>query len=282
MSRAWAHTHPLTHFWVWVRHCLRLEPDEFGDQARCYFRQGLIVVFGYVLFLVGWSALAPLAGATVAPGILVVDSNRKTVQHLTGGAVEHILVAEGDLAEEGQALITLDGTLTHASLDALSAEYWGYLARLDRLQAERDRSPNTHIAPELLQRKDDIRVAKFIADENAVFEQKRKSLAGQISILRSRIGQFNKVISGLQAQLNSSNKQVVHLNDELGGVKRLYDKGYERKPRLLQLQRNIAEVIGMQGRLIEEISKTKLTIGETELSINDLVNQRGAEIVREM
>jgi hypothetical protein len=38
-----------------------------------------------------WAAFAPLSRAAIAPGIVVVDTNRKSVQHLEGGVIREIL-----------------------------------------------------------------------------------------------------------------------------------------------------------------------------------------------
>jgi hypothetical protein len=57
-----------------------------------------IIMTGMVITLIGfggfgaWAALAPLASAAMAPGIITVDSSRKTVQHLDGGIIAEILV----------------------------------------------------------------------------------------------------------------------------------------------------------------------------------------------
>ena len=40
-----------------------------------------------------WAALAPLTSAAVAPGVVKVDTYRKTVQHLEGGIIRQILGA---------------------------------------------------------------------------------------------------------------------------------------------------------------------------------------------
>jgi pyruvate/2-oxoglutarate dehydrogenase complex dihydrolipoamide acyltransferase (E2) component len=55
-----------------------------------------------------WSWLAPLDAGVVATGTVKVTSNRKAVQHLTGGTVEAILVREGDLVKKGQEVVRLD------------------------------------------------------------------------------------------------------------------------------------------------------------------------------
>ena len=43
-----------------------------------------------------WAATTEVAGAITASGSVVVDSNVKKVQHLTGGIVGELLVRDGD------------------------------------------------------------------------------------------------------------------------------------------------------------------------------------------
>ena len=49
---------------------------------------GLLLVVGAG----GWAGTTEIAGAVVAPGVIVVDSNVKKVQHPTGGIVRELLV----------------------------------------------------------------------------------------------------------------------------------------------------------------------------------------------
>jgi multidrug efflux pump subunit AcrA (membrane-fusion protein) len=66
-----------------------------------------------------WAAVAPLSSAAIAPGIVVVDSNRKSVQHLEGGVIREILVRDGDVVEQDQVLLRLDGASVRAAIAAL-------------------------------------------------------------------------------------------------------------------------------------------------------------------
>src|SRR5690348_7256755 len=94
-----------------------------------------------VVFLGGlgaWSALAPLEGAAMSTGVVVVDSNRKTVAHLEGGVVSDILVREHDQVQAGQVLIRLDPTVPRAQLDLFRGELMASEALIARLSAERE------------------------------------------------------------------------------------------------------------------------------------------------
>ena len=69
-----------------------------------------------------WAALAPLTSAAVAPGVVKVDSYRKTVQHLEGGIVSEILVHEGDTVVQGQPLVRLDDADAEADLNTVGGQ----------------------------------------------------------------------------------------------------------------------------------------------------------------
>ena len=68
-----------------------------------------IILFG-VGGVFGWGAFAMIDSAVVAAGTLMVEGNRRNVQHLEGGIVGEVLVREGAIVAAGQSLIRLDDT----------------------------------------------------------------------------------------------------------------------------------------------------------------------------
>ena len=64
------------------------------------------------------------------------SSSRKTIQHLEGGIIREILVADGDVVRAGQTLISLEDTKARAEVQSLQGQLWDATAREARLQAE--------------------------------------------------------------------------------------------------------------------------------------------------
>jgi membrane fusion protein, type I secretion system len=93
--------------------------DAAGD-ARASIRRHIVVGCAVVAFLAvglgGWAATAEIAGALIAQGSLVVDSNVKKVQHPSGGVVGEVLAHDGDRVKAGDILVRLDETVTRANL----------------------------------------------------------------------------------------------------------------------------------------------------------------------
>ena len=57
---------------------------------------GLIVVALLAGGVGSWAVTTDISGAVIAPGVLVVDTYVKKVQHPTGGIVGEILARDGD------------------------------------------------------------------------------------------------------------------------------------------------------------------------------------------
>src|SRR5215218_2756929 len=86
----------------------------------------------------GWAWTTELSGAVVAPGMVVVDSHVKKVQHPTGGVVGEILARDGDRVRAGEVVVRLDETVARANLSMVSKSIDEMYARRARLEAERD------------------------------------------------------------------------------------------------------------------------------------------------
>src|SRR6266702_8187646 len=94
-------------------------PDE---RARGVMAAGFGVIAVFFFGMGGWAAYAPLNGAVVAPAVVKVEGNRKTIQHLDGGIVKHLLVKEGDRVAIGQSLIVLEDAQARAAVEILSQQ----------------------------------------------------------------------------------------------------------------------------------------------------------------
>ena len=105
-------------------------------------RPAILLGLATILFAFGglgtWAAVAPIASAVIASGVVTVDSNRKKVQHPEGGVVKELLVRDGDVVQAGELLIRLDETRPKANLAILQGRYDASRAVEARLLAERD------------------------------------------------------------------------------------------------------------------------------------------------
>jgi HlyD family type I secretion membrane fusion protein len=257
-----------------------LPAAEIGIRPVLAIGVGVIVLFFGILG--GWAALAPLGSAAIAPGEVVVEAQRKTVQHLEGGIVGEIRVREGDRVKAGQVLVRLDETQPRATLDLLKGRSRAAAALEARLNAERDDQKAIGFPPSLLDMADDPKVRKVIDGQVRIFDARRNSLDGQIAILKQQIAQYAEEIKGLKGEVTAETTQVDLLTQELDGVEALYSKKLVRKPRLLELRRRQAEIEGRLAQNRARIARVRQHIAETRLRISELRTERINEVVEEL
>lgn len=259
--------------------------DDAADARRPILRPlrfALFVILFGVGGVFGWGAFAMIDSAVVAPGTLVVELNRRVVQHLEGGIVGDVLVREGDTITTGQPLIRLDDTRVRAGLNVVQDEADRARARVAVLTAEREEAAAPSFPTELLARRSDPKIAELLTVQTEEFNARRLSLQGQTEILTQRVLQLQKQIDGLNVRIESNDRQLELVRQEISGVEGLVRMGLERLPRLLGLQREEARLIGERGEAIENVARTQQSIGETEMQRAQLLRSRQEENAKEL
>jgi HlyD family secretion protein len=243
---------------------------------------GSALIGVFVIGFGAWSVMAPLESAAVAVGSVVSESSRKTVQHLEGGIISAILVHDGDQVTAGQTLIRLDDTKARTTLLALRGQLWDAKAREARLVAERDGAATIDFPADLLAQQSEPAVAAALAGQQKIFDARRSLVESKTAAIGERINQVHEEINGHQAEVVALEKRVALLQEEVGGVKQLVASGLERKSRLLQLERDLADADGKRGDTLAQIARAKQTIAEAEIDILSLQNDRQKDVADEL
>jgi HlyD family type I secretion membrane fusion protein len=231
---------------------------------------GYAVITGTFVILGGWSAVARLDSAITAQGVVSAETNRKTVQHLEGGIVREILVREGQHIRTGEVLFKLDLTAPKAGFELQRNQLVSAIAQEARLIAERDSTEEISFPTELTDRKDDPNVAGAISDQIAQFRERGTSLKNQTNILKAKIDQYNSEIEGLRQERAGTENQLKFINEELVGVRWLFERQLTQKSRLMSLEREKSRLEGLMGRSIADESKAQNGIGEARLQIGQV------------
>ncbi len=253
---------------------------------RRSIRQHILFSLVVILLLVGgiggWAATSEFAGAVIAQGQLVVDTNVKKVQHPTGGVVAELRVRDGDLVNVGDIVIKLDDTQTRANLAIVVKGLDELAARRAREEAELEGRNTVTFPDELIARKDDPEVAKILAGEAELFEIRRKTREGLKAQLTERVSQSEEEIGGLVAQVESKDRQIEWVKKELQGVRELWTKQLVQFTRVTTLEREQARLEGERGQLVAAIAQSRGKISETKIQILQIDQDMRTEVGKDL
>lgn len=203
-----------------------------------------IVLVGFGAF-VGWASLARLDGAAVSSGVVAVESNRKTVQHLEGGIVREILVRDGDIVAQGQVLLRLDPTRVDAQSETYRSQVAALQAQETRLLVERDVGSVLSFPPEVVRRSADGAVAAVIADQKQVFEVRRAALQSNLSVADAQIEQIRKESEQNTSDLATARATYDNVVGELVPLRGLLQQKLVAVSRVMPLEREKLRLEGV-------------------------------------
>ena len=248
---------------------LSLHETQGFDKERKTRRIG----YGVALCLVGvifiWGTVAPIQSAALAPGIVQVEGKRKAIQHLEGGMIAQILVANGEWVEADQPLLLLDMTRTLAERDILQGRLYNQQAAVERLQAERDNLSEVAFSALLLDASSlDNRALNAISSERALFSARSADRLAEEAVLASQR-------KGLELVMGSKQSVEESLRQEIVDLQELLDEGYVDKQRLRQLERTRTQTLG-------ELADLEFSIEETGLRVSQLRTRFKKDVVDEL
>ena len=240
------------------------EVSEVNTDDTPIRRIGLaILLITFVVFGL-WAALAPLGGAALAPGVVVVQSHRKTVQHLEGGIVKRLLVREGDTVSRGDVLLELDDTQSAAEMGIVQGQFISARALEARLIAERDGEPEVTY-DRAWQGSNDAHIKDTVRGQNQIFLARKNAHDGERAVLEQRIGQLHSQQAGLTQLKNSKQALVTSYGEEIVDLKELLEDGFADKRRLREFERSYAQGLGDIADLGARIAAISIQVGETQL-----------------
>jgi HlyD family type I secretion membrane fusion protein len=225
---------------------------------------GLIVIALAFGGFGGWAGLAPLSSAAIAPGTVVVDSSRKSVQHLEGGVIREILVRDGDLVEAGEVLVRLDGAGVRAAIASLQPMLATNQAQRARLQAE-GQGLDQILFPDDLLADAAATTPQILVGQQRVFETRRNALKGEKALNVNRLAQSRQRLEGLERQGRIKQAEIALLHDELANLNVLLSKGYATRKVVSAGHRNFQQLQSEYTDLESKANEARMLVERYEL-----------------
>jgi HlyD family type I secretion membrane fusion protein len=193
---------------------------------------GLKALGVFLVIFLSWAAFLPIKSASIADGVVVLDFNRKTIQHLEGGMIDQILVKEGQNVKAGDILLYLHDIRAKAERQILEERLWTMQLQKERLKAEKENHPSLNLSEFFsetgeLPKSDEEKLQKIAANQLRLFKARKDKRQGEIKVLEKK--------------LKAAETKLKIFQKELSLIKPLVDEDNLPVLRELDLQKAIAE-----------------------------------------
>lgn len=275
----------LRYYYLYLRKYILLlvkaDPEKIADKP---IKLGLIILAIFLSIFIIWGVLAPINSSSIANGKIVLDLNKKTIQHLEGGIIERILVREGESVVTDQPLIYLRDIQTRSQTEMIGKQLITARAIEVRLSTEKLGLAELDFTNlrNMYSSFNNFDLEKIIETQNNLYLIRKEAQSNKRNILENRIAQINDEIKGIKAQKYAISKELNLLNRQYKMSNELYQSNNFPLSKLLDLEKQIAISGGRRGELIATIAKAKQSILETELEIINLDNENQTNIQAEL
>lgn len=214
-------------------------------------------IIGFGGFVI-WGSFAKLDEGVTAGGQIVVEENRKEIQHLEGGIISALHVREGQIVKQGDILIELAPIQSETARDELAQEYAVQLASAHRLEA----LENGDSAPDFVSLREEIELdetvlTEIISLQTAVFNEQRAAHAAELDVLQKR--------------RNSLRSRRADLTEEIAATQRSLD--IARKDFALR-----QELLEEKLEVIANVSRAERDVSTLEATLSRLIGDRNQAI----
>ena len=233
---------------------------------------GIFVIFMLVGVFGIWLGMAPLNSAAVAVGKINVVSNKKIIQHLEGGVVDKIFVKDGDVVKAGDPLVEIKNVALQSEIGIVRADYLRTSAIVSRLEAQKDDASEIKFSDDIKQISGYEEVAN---GQISIFNEQKKLLDNERTILKQRIKQLENQIQGAKAIMSAKKDRIASLNEEIREWERLFKEQLADKVRLRDLNREKTAVEGELAAGTAEIARLGVQINETQgqIALRDILKK---------
>lgn len=260
-----------------------------GRQIRrlAWLALGLVgLVFGGLLL---FAHSQKIAGAVLAAGSVVTESEARLIQHHEGGIVRRIHVKNGARVRRGDPLVELDTHIVRASLTSVLQQLEEGYASQARLLAERDGRPTLSRPAEPLARTtgrpeapDAARLARIYAGQQRLMDARLKALRGTRQRLDRQIEHIRRQIEGIEQQVRAKQTELALLEAQIKSEAALAEENYLAQHRLMASRRLRARLVGELGELMSQRASAGERISQREIQKLRLVEEYWAGVLREL
>lgn len=244
-------------------------------------RTTMTIIGVSIIAFTAWAGFTNINEVARTPGEIVPSGYQQVVQHLEGGIVRQIDVAEGDVVQKGDKLVVLDGAGFAEDLERAKAKKISLSMQEERLRAYLEkREPDfSRFA---------VTDEGQIRDQQSFFKSMENTNSEERKVVQEQITQKKRVIGSLQSELSTARGNLAISEQLFNSRKELYGKGFLSETKYLEAQQALNNIRGEISQIQSRLSVASAEINEYQnrfnslgLTQSDKINERLDAIINE-
>ncbi len=219
----------------------------------------MILMTGMII----WSYFAELDEVAIATGEVVPRGKIKVVQHLEGGIIQELFVAEGDVVKKGQDLLQLDLASSGTNKEELQVRLDSDLLTRARLVAEAE-GTELKFPADVAERRQTI-----VQSQRQAYNARKREFGSTLRVMAEQVKQKQLETQELQAKRKAAERNYGLARERLKISKSLLSEGLTSKIDHLQLEAEVESLEGELKGLDQSIPKTQAAVEESKQRLEE-------------
>ncbi|MEM7470503.1 MAG: HlyD family type I secretion periplasmic adaptor subunit [Pseudomonadota bacterium] len=235
--------------------------------SRSHFSLVFLITLG-LSFFGYWASSTELDIVTRGSGQVVPTLQNQFVQHLEGGIVEEILVAEGQVVRAGETLMRITDDFSQAEFKRASQELNAERAKLARLDAESMGLKEIKFAGDFQNQGSTV-----TTDQAELFERRRRNIDQRILVLQDQIRRKELEKREKEAKLENTQREFEIMNERVKNLGALVKSGATSKNEVLKNQLELQKIKTRMSDLAFQIPQIDVEISEARQRQNEVQSE---------
>lgn len=213
--------------------------------------------------LIGWTYFAELDEVAVASGEVVPLGKVKVVQHLEGGIIQELFVAEGDVVKKGDDLLQLDLASSGTNKEELQVRLDSEFLTRARLLAEAQ-GTELKFPADVAERRPTL-----VQAQRQAFNARRREFGSTIRVMDEQVKQKQLETQELTARRKAVERNFGLARERLKISKSLLSEGLTSRIEHLQLEAEVESLEGELKSLDPSIPKAQAAVEEARQRLEE-------------
>lgn len=220
-------------------------------------RSFIVLVLLGIGSVIYWASQAQIDVVTRGSGQVVPELQNQFVQHLEGGIIDEILIAEGSDVQAGEVLIRIKDSFSDAEFQQVNQQIIALKAELARLEAEASGYDDVVFPPDL------VRLNQPVVDEQTLLFKRRQSTREETRlVLEDQIRLKSLLQAEVTERLQNTRQEFEFMNERVSNLAALAQSGATSRNELLRLQLELQAIRTRLSDLAYQVPRIEIEIDE--------------------